>query len=69
MSLASICSWCAGRGKYQEMGEEPCPSCAGTGRDTKSNSWSQPCKRCKGKTTVTYCRWVRCDVCSGKGEV
>ncbi len=58
------------RGTWQEMGEETCSWCAGSGRDTSSNLWHAKCKnpRCiNGK--VTYCRTKKCPTCGGTRRV
>ena len=65
----TTCTTCGGRGQYQEMGEEPCGSCAGTGRDTHSDLWAEPCRTCNGKGKTTYCRYVTCKSCGGSGKL
>lgn len=61
------CPYCNGKGSCLAMGEELCPRCAGTGRDTKSDCWSEPCLQCNGKGKVTYCRQMPCVSCRGTG--
>lgn len=61
------CPQCNGKGSYLAMGEEPCPNCAGTGRDTRSDLWAEPCLKCNGKGRVTYCRNFPCTSCHGTG--
>jgi hypothetical protein len=65
------CGKCGGAGNLgQEMGIETCPTCAGTGRDNKSDCWSEPCRgRCNGTGKVTYCRAKICPICRGAGFV
>lgn len=75
MSNSPIVKWkrvqcrnCMGKGWVDCWGEETCSSCMGSGRDTKSNSWNAPCKKCNGsgKVSVTRCK---CNPCDGKGYV
>ena len=61
------CVICNGTGKILCMGEETCNPCVGTGRDTKSNCWAQPCKTCNGRGKVSYCRNFPCKSCGGRG--
>ena len=61
------CAMCGGAGSHQEMGEESCHSCSGTGRNTHSTLWNQPCSACNGRGRKFYCRIVRCRACNGKG--
>lgn len=63
------CPSCNGKGSHLAMGEEPCPHCAGTGRDTKSDCWAEPCRFCNGKRRQPYCRNVPCKNCRGSGIV
>ena len=65
---AAICTACGGKGKYQEMGEEMCGPCCGTGRDMKSDIWAEPCRSCNGTGKKSYCRWVQCRQCYGSGH-
>lgn len=62
-----VCTYCGGCGWYQEIGEEACGSCAGTGRDTTSDLWSDYCKTCNGSGRVPYTRRVTCSSCGGSG--
>lgn len=61
------CGSCNGQGSINTMGEETCPRCAGTGRDNKSDLWSEPCLQCNGRGKVYYCRHVPCRSCRGSG--
>lgn len=65
------CGACDGTGHPLVMGEETCSSCAGSGRDTKSDLWSEPCLTCNGKGKVTYCRRGHgsCHSCNGTGTI
>lgn len=64
------CSACDGTGHPLEMGEETCPSCAGIGRDKRSDIMCDHCLQCNGRGRVPYCRRsIRryCHVCNGSG--
>lgn len=65
------CRGCHGTGHELIQGEEPCGSCAGTGRDKSSDLWAESCTRCNGVGRVTYCRrdWRPCRYCGGAGTV
>lgn len=63
----TYCTGCGGKGKYQVIGEEICGGCAGTGRDKRSDLWSEPCLICNGKGRVPYSRYVTCNQCGGSG--
>jgi molecular chaperone DnaJ len=65
------CGACDGTGHPLEMGVEPCPYCAGTGRDTKSDLWAEPCPHCNGSGQRTYCRrsFRSCPSCGGTGTL
>ncbi len=62
-----MCTYCGGKGTYLGMGEEACGGCAGTGRDTKSDLWAEPCRTCNGRGKVYYCRDFTCKKCNGSG--
>ena len=68
-TTAVTCTRCGGAGSYQAMGVEPCGSCAGTGRDTRSDCWAEPCRFCNGRGRVPYCRSKICDACRGRGKL
>jgi molecular chaperone DnaJ len=61
------CSACRGKGKYEVVGEETCSSCVGTGRDMKSDLYSDYCRRCNGKGKIPYIGNKTCSRCNGKG--
>lgn len=63
------CPTCAGTRGYDSIGTEPCPDCVGTGRDLKSDLWSEPCRFCQGNKYITYTRWNKCVTCNGLGSV
>lgn len=67
------CSACSGRGKWQEMGEEKCMSCCGTGRTggmviaiPDDTTW---CRNCNGRGRKPYCKTIYCSLCNGCGYV
>ena len=60
---------CRGAKKMLVMGEENCINCAGTGRNIKSNCWSQPCLRRCNNGRVAYCRHEVCNHCNGAGTM
>ena len=63
------CTSCQ-NGYYEAWVTEPCPDCAGTGRDTDSELWALPCHgQCGGRRTITYNKRVRCNVCGGSGWI
>jgi hypothetical protein len=64
-----MCPACSGKGSYQEMGEEKCGPCMGTGRDLKEDLWAAPCRTCNGRGKITYCRRVTCGRCHGNGWI
>lgn len=65
----SICHGCSGMGKYDTIGIEVCYKCVGTGRDTKSDLWAEPCMRCNGSGKMTYARKEVCKICRGSGSI
>ena len=72
MSRTTRCRACDGRGYPLEMGEETCSHCLGTGRDTRSDLWAEPCRHCPNSCgRVTYCRRSLrpCHHCNGRGLV
>lgn len=67
------CSACGGRGSWQEMGEESCISCCGTGRKggmiidlPNDDMW---CCSCRGTGRKAYCRTKCCGACNGSGNI
>jgi len=63
-----ICGYCRGKGKEYTWGRDvSCYRCVGTGRDTKSDLWSEPCSLCNGKGTIRDCTPVTCRMCNGSG--
>ncbi len=67
MSTKKICTGCGGSGKYQVLERVTCPDCAGTGRNTGSDMWSEPCLKCNGSGEIVETNWKTCDRCSGSG--
>jgi DnaJ-class molecular chaperone len=67
-----ICDNCQGSGYELVMGVEKCPPCLGTGRDPKSDLWSEICRFCNGSGSRSYCRrdsrYV-CHTCGGRGRL
>lgn len=57
--------------KINKGGKSICPSCVGTGRDMKSDVFSEPCRRCGGKGTISYRRRSnrKCYLCGGTGSL
>lgn len=68
-SKRARCVMCGGSGKCDYIGEESCNGCAGTGRDLRSDLWSEPCLKCNGRRKVTYCRKETCRSCNGNGYI
>jgi DnaJ-class molecular chaperone len=64
-----VCYTCGGKRSIQYIGEEPCGDCAGTGRNTRSDLWSEPCLKCNGSRKVAYSRWKQCYTCGGTGTM
>ena len=55
--IKRACPYGCRNGQVEAMGEANCPTCAGSGRDKRSNCWSQPCpnRNChNGKVATLY---------------
>ena len=63
-----ICTYCGGKGWHNEIGEESCHNCCGTGRNLQSEFNHEPCRFCNGKGRKPFCRRTRCNSCNGTGK-
>lgn len=55
------CVKCWNKGKYLTVDGELCDSCAGTGRKSIPNLWSEPCTVCNGNGKIIDCRLKICE--------
>ncbi len=61
------CSFCGGKGYEFVIGEFPCNTCGGVGRNTNSEFWHEPCWACNGTGKKSDTRRVPCRMCHGSG--
>jgi DnaJ-class molecular chaperone len=62
-----ICQDCNGKGGYDALTNVLCGHCAGTGRDTHSKLWAEPCRFCNGRGKEVKIIKQTCRSCGGSG--